>query len=150
GMLIWLLAFPVNATNTSESDPVAKRTFWRVSYSLATIISIALYFVGYQHPPDTPPFAWRTSAASRIVSYFVIWLGNLFITPIPRVIGFCVLLLFALLTIIATRQIRGGRSWQVFYPWLVLGSYTLISGLVTASGRVGFGVDVGFDVRYTV
>lgn len=35
------------------------------------------------------------------------------------------------------------------YPWLVLGSYTLISGCVVALGRLGFNYSMAGDVRYT-
>jgi hypothetical protein len=150
GMLVWLLAFPAQWKGLPVSESTADRRFWRIAYSLAGIVSIVAYFIGYKHPPDTPPFAIGISKLPRLLHYFTIWVGDLFITSAPAFVGVFILSLFAWLVVVAIRRAEREDSRRAFYPWLNLGSYVLISGLVTASGRVGFGVAVAFDVRYTV
>jgi hypothetical protein len=83
--------------------------------------------------------------------YFVIWIGNLFITGAPAAAGILILasLLFSADHSSNAAAWINGRLQQASYPWLILGCYVLISGLVTAFGRVGFGLGVAFDVRYT-
>ncbi len=149
GMLVWLLAFPVQWKSLPVSESAAYRRFCRFTYSLAAIISIVAYFIGYKHPPDTPPFAIGISKLPQLLHYFAIWLGGLFITSVPALVGVFIVSLFVSLVVFAIGRPGREDSWRASYPWLVLGSYGLISGMVTASGRVGFGVAVAFDVRYT-
>ena len=149
GMIVWLLAFPVQWTGLPVSESAAQRRFCRAAYSLAGIVSIVAYFIGYKHPPDTPRFAIGISNLPQLLHYFTTWLGNLFITSAPALVGVLILSLFAGLAVVAIRQAGREDSCRPSYPWLILGSYVLTSGLVTASGRVGFGVAVAFDVRYT-
>lgn len=149
GMLVWLLAFPVHWDSNPVVESSAQRRSWRICYALAAVISIGLYFIGYRHPAGAPPFALTLSQLPQVLHYFSIWIGNLFITGAPAVAGILVLTCFLLLTIAAIREMTEKRIRQASYPWLILGCYVLISGLVTASGRVGFGVGTAFDWRYT-
>ena len=149
GMILWFLAFPVQWKGLPASESAADRRFCRFAYTFAAIISIAAYFIGYKHPPDTPPFAVGISKLEQLWRYFAIWLGDLFITSTPALVGVFILSLFVFLVVLTIGRSWRGESWRASYPWLVLGSYVVISGIVTASGRVGFGVAVAFDVRYT-
>ena len=149
GMLVWLLAFPIHWEGDIAGESSTQRRFWHICYSLAAVISISFYFLGYKHPLAAPPFALTLSQLPEVLHYFVIWIGNLFITGAPAVTGILILACFFLLTIRAIRHMANGRLRKASYPWLILGCYVLTSGLVTASGRVGFGVGVAFDVRYT-
>ncbi len=42
------------------------------------------------------------------------------------------------------------RNWHTFYPWLLIAAYALGTGIITALGRIGFGVQQALDNRYTV
>jgi hypothetical protein len=148
GMLVWLLAFPVHWKSHPAVESPRQRRLWRICYALAAVISITLYFVGYKHPPGAPPFALTLSQLPEVLHYFAIWIGNLFVTGAPAVTGTLALACFLLLTIAALGKTNEDRIRQS-YPWLILGCYVLISGLVTASGRVALGVETAFDWRYT-
>src|SRR5262249_18995963 len=146
GMLLWLLAFPIETRNgclkpprrlqsavPGNESPPTQRWFWLLAYLLAAIISVGFYFVGYKHPSDTPSFAVGPTQLPQLLHYFEIWLGNLFISPAPALLGIVTLTIFVLLAVMAVRLNRIRDLPWVCYPWLVLGSYVLISGLVTAS-----------------
>lgn len=150
GMLVWLLAFPVQWKGAPAIESSAGRRFWRIAYSLAALVSIGAYFVGYQRPEETPPFATNISTLWDLLHYLLIWLGSLFVTPVPTTVGVCILGTFTCLVVMTSKHARQVASWRVPYPWLILGSYVLISGLVTAAGRVGFGLTAAPSVRYTV
>lgn len=150
GMLVWLLAFPVQWKGTPAIESTACRRLWRIAYSLAALVSIGAYFVGYQHPAEAPPFATSISTLWDLLHYLLIWLGSLFVTPVPATVGVCILGTFACLAAMTISRARRTGSWRVPYPWLILGSYVLVSGLVTASGRVGFGLTAAPSVRYAV
>lgn len=149
GMLLWLLAFPVQWKNSPPVNTARERQRWRMIYIVAGSTAIAFYFVGYRHPLDTPSFAVGVSQLPQLLHYLAIWLGNLFFSPAPALVGIVTLVSFLLLAFLSLAKAERNGSIKSSYPWLLLGSYVLISGIVTASGRVGFGPGVAFDVRYT-
>jgi len=52
------------------------------------------------------------------------------------------------LGLLALKSSWRDRYWKTIYPWLVLGAYGLISGAVTAAGRLGFGPNAAIEQRY--
>jgi hypothetical protein len=148
-MLVWLLAFPAQWKGAPAVESAARRRFWRIAYSLAALVSIGVYFIGYQHPAETPPFAISSSMLWDLLHYLLIWLGSLFLTPVPALFGVFLLGVFACLAVVAITRAGRADSWRAAYPWIILGSYVLISGLVTASGRLGTGFTTAPGVRYT-
>ncbi len=145
GMLLWFLAWPLAL---GSLEPVRQRRLWRFVYLLTAVVAVTLYFVGYRHPPETPSFVFGGSQLPRVLHYLAIWLGNLFISPAPAIVGIVVLTAFIGLAVITVSKSWRSDYTRSCYPWLALGSYALISGAITASGRVGYGVGVAFDVRY--
>ncbi len=149
GMLVWMLAFPVHWQGIAPESS-ARRRACRIVYLLVAFISIAAYFVGYRHPARSPALLAKLSLPPDALHYFTIWLGDLFLTPAPALVGWGVLILFATLAAAAVaRRSRQPDSWRVLYPWLMLGIYALISGVITTAGRLGLGLIEAYDVRYT-
>jgi hypothetical protein len=149
GMLVWVLAFPL--ANAAAPEPARARRGWRCAYILAAIVSIGCYFVSYQHPPLSPPPASIRADAPALIHFFLIWIGSVFRTPNPMVAGAVILLLFlSLAATAAWLTAKDRRQYRSHYPWLVLGAYTLVSGAVTARARLGFGLTMAADARYTV
>ena len=146
GMLLWLLAFPVETTPARNARA---RFSWRLAYILIAAASLAGYFISYRHPPLSPPFASPFAQLPALLHFFLIWIGSLFNVGAPAICGALLLLLFAGLAAAAFSQIRRTGAWRAHYPWLVLGCYTLISGCVVAVGRLGFHYSMAGDVRYT-
>jgi hypothetical protein len=147
GMLVWLLAFPI-ATGPRKSSRA--QMFWRFAYVIAGAVSIACFFISYQHPPLSPPAASLTSDGPALLRFFLIWVGSLFRVANPVLAGCLVVAFFMLLTSVSIWLVTKHRPWRPHYPWLVLGAYTLISGAITAVARLGFGFESATDNRYTV
>jgi hypothetical protein len=143
GMLLWVFAFPIGSAGRASS------IWWRVGYVLAGVASIAAYFVGYQHPPLSPPPAQSLADVPAILHFVARWVGSPFLTDVPTTIGAAVLLIFCALAAAAVAQIVRSREWKRHYPWLVLGSYIAVSGAITARARLGFSLEMASDWRYT-
>ena len=146
GMLLWLLAFPVETTAARDARA---RLLWRLAYVLIAAACLVAYFISYRHPPLSPPFASPFAQLPALLHIFLIWLGSVFSVGAPAICGALILLLFAALAAAAISQIRQTGAWRAHYPWLFLGCYTLISGCVVAIGRLGFNYSMAGDVRYT-
>ena len=145
GMLLWLLAFPLAREASRQS-----RLFWRSCYILAAVVAIVCYFISYQHPPLSPPLASLPGDAAPLLQFYLIWIGSLFRVAHPSTAGAIVLVLFFGLAAISIWLAAKNREWRSPYPWLVLGAYTIFSGLVTAGARLGFGFTMAADARYAV
>jgi len=151
GMLLWLLAFPLETRAPSEfpQDRPSRRIAWRILYLVVAAISIALYFISYQHPALSPPIVSPIAHSSAFVGFVLVWIGSLFSVKAPAFFGAALLVAFAGLTTVALLQILRTRNWTPHYPWLVLGSYTLISAGLAAIARLGFNYSMAGDSRYT-
>src|SRR5688500_13589825 len=121
GMLLWLLAFPLETTRVRDSRT---RIFWRATYLLSAAASLIVYFVSYRHPSLSPPFVSPLAHLPALLHFYLVWLGSLFSTGAPALCGAVVLLLFLALAAAAVSQIRRTGAWRTHYPWLVLGCYT--------------------------
>ena len=148
GMLVWLLALPLAARSTLNHSPIPGRIFWRALYGICAAISIASYFISYQHPPLSPAIVSPTAETVAFLRFILIWIGSLFSVGAPSVWGGAVLLLFLLLAGAAIRQMLRDRSWRPYYPWLALGFFALISSGIAAATRLGFSWSMAGDARY--
>lgn len=151
GMFLWLLLFPIDWSNGKARvrNVAEKRLVWWSLYILAAALSIGCYFISYEHPSRSPAMVLGLSRWPELLHYLVVWLGDLFLTTNPTVLGSSVLLLFILLATCAFSSGISSSRFKSHYPWLVLGCYTLLSGMATAVTRLGFGVIEASDHRYT-
>jgi len=148
GMLVWLLAWPLETRSASNRSQIPGRIFWRALYGICAAISIGSYFISYQHPPLSPAIVSPTAETVAFLRFILIWIGSLFSVGAPFVIGSAVLLLFLLLAGAAIRQMLRDRSWRPYYPWLALGLFSLISACLAAVTRLGFSWSMAGDARY--
>jgi hypothetical protein len=148
GMLLWALAWPLTATN--EYTSCRRRIWWYVAYASAGIISIGCYFIGYHRPSYHPELASIIGSFGQLFHYFILWVGRYFASDFadPLILGIIALLLFAGAVGFSFDAIRRGREWRIFYPWLLVGAYACATGIITAIGRLGFGVQQALDARY--
>jgi hypothetical protein len=151
GMLLWLLLFPIDWSQEKSHDQNVgeKRLTWWSLYLLAAAVSIGCYFISYEHPSRSPELVVSLSRWPELLQYLVVWLGDLFLVQKPAVLGSSVLLLFILLAVCAFSSDFSPARIKSHYPWLVLGCYAVISGMVTAAARLGFGLIEASDHRYT-
>jgi len=150
GMLVWLLAFPLETQSADRQTGRERRPIlWKAVYLLAAGLSVASYFISYRHPSTTPPLVSRIAQLPGFVRFVLVWIGSLFNVGAPALCGAVVLFIFGGLAAAAVWQMRRTGNWRLHYPWLVLGCYALISGCVAAIARLGFDYSMAGDARYT-
>ena len=118
-------------------------------FALVGTAAVAAYFVGYEPPSSHPPFHF---GIVQVVHYLILWVGSYFSSANVSafVIGIIVLSSWIFVTANAVLLLARGAPWRHFYPWLLLSIYALSSGLITAIGRVGFGVQQALSNRYAI
>jgi hypothetical protein len=148
GMLLWVLAAPLAGPN--ESTPRTSRIRWSITYALVGVTSIGCYFIGYHRPSYHPELASVVGSFGQLFHYFVLWIGRYFASDFadPLILGAITMLLFASALGLAFEAIRRRKDWRTFYPWLLTGAYACATGVITAIGRLGFGVQQALDTRY--
>jgi hypothetical protein len=147
GMLLWVLGIPLPAAQESASKRV--RLISSLLFALVGAAAVAAYFVRYERPPAHPPFRF---GIMQVMHYLVLWVGGYFSSAKVSafVIGIIVLSSWSFVTANAVFLLARGAPWRHFYPWLLLSIYALSSGLITAIGRVGFGVQQALSNRYAI
>lgn len=150
GMLLWVLAFPLETRPAIPPGRARSRNSWRMVYAFIGAVSVICYFISYRHPPLSPPFASPLGRLPALLHFLLVWIGSLFSVSAPALWGALVLSLFGGLAAVAISQGRRTGEWRAHYPWLILGCYSLISGCIVAAGRLDFGYFMAADVRYTV
>jgi hypothetical protein len=147
GMLLWILGVPLPAAR----EPVSRRTrlLWYLIFALVGAAAISAYFIDYKPPPSHPPFGF---GILQLAHYMILWVGGYFNSgPVsPFTVGIIVLSLWIVASANAIMLISRGVEWRRFYPWFLISVYALSSGLITAIGRVGFGVEQALSSRYAI
>jgi hypothetical protein len=145
GMLLRVLGVPFPRAQES----ISKRALfkWYLLFALVGIGSVTIYFVNYKRPPSHPHFHF---GVIETVHYIILWVGGYFQSArvSPFAVGSVVLLLWIAAVVNAFILVRRGAPWRHFYPWLLIGLYALTSSVITAMGRVGFGLEQALSSRY--
>jgi hypothetical protein len=147
GMLLWIFGLPLPAAQESASK--RSRFACYSIFASTAFVSIAGYFINYEHPPSHPPFHFGIVQSAH---YLILWVGSYFNSAetSPLAVGLVVLALWIVALTITIRLLVCGAQWRHFYPWLLISLYGLSSGLITAMGRVGFGVQQALSSRYAI
>ncbi|NEP85230.1 MAG: hypothetical protein F6K39_48385, partial [Okeania sp. SIO3B3] len=92
----------------------------------------------------------------QIFQYFLAFLGGSLgigstIQPLNKsiILGAIIMLIFISLCSYVLWHIKDYKLRYQTIGWIMLGSYTVISALVTSFGRVGFGIEQSLSSRYT-
>jgi hypothetical protein len=161
GMLCWILGVPLPWLTDAEGDRKPTKFAalkWMAIYLFGFIATLMAYFWDYTTPAGHPSLEFALKHPLAVAQYFIVWLGNSFCRGIgfdplksAFVLGLLVsaALVFFLFAGWRKRQwILSGPGWIQFHPWAMLILYALVSGLVAAFGRAGFGIDQAISVRY--
>jgi hypothetical protein len=150
GMVLWPLAFPLAASSDSTSR--RHRILWSGIYVLTAIAAIGFYFNGYERPSYHPKLASLQHQGLDLAHYLILWIGSYFVSDRvnPLVAGITAIGLSAFLGTAMLVLVLRYKHWRSFYPWLLIGTYAVVTGIVTAFGRLGFGVQQALDGRYKV
>ncbi|GGA20660.1 hypothetical protein CYANOKiyG1_35630 [Okeania sp. KiyG1] len=155
GMLIWVLVFPALAILASgKFEEVFTKNIWIIIGGLLGLVAnVIVYFYDYQKPDKHPSFLSAIAHPVETIHYFLAFLGaplgfeNLTVATIVGglVFGFWLFLGWKFFWLVKTDFLLLHR----LIGWLIIGIYGIISGAVTAVGRVGFGVGQSLAPRYT-
>ena len=139
GMVLWILvAIALFAGREDRTPPMI------AVWTAGAVLSIGAYFIGYHRPPISPtlisPLNHPLQAAAFILAFLghsLAWTDVLAVSVIIGGIGVALFVWFAL---------RGLRTGM---PWILIGTYALISAAAAAMGRLGFGMWAAIEPRYT-
>ncbi|MEM1172358.1 MAG: hypothetical protein AAGJ08_25590 [Cyanobacteria bacterium P01_H01_bin.35] len=155
GMLTWVLVFPALVILASGKwQEIFTKNIWIIIGGLLGFVAnVVLYFYDYQKPDKHPSFLSAISHPVDTFHYFLTFLGaplafeNLTVATIvgALVFGLWMFLCWQLFGLVKTDFLLLHR----LIVWLIIGIYAIISGAVTAVGRVGFGVGQALAPRYT-
>jgi hypothetical protein len=112
-------------------------------------VAAGLYLAGYHPNTGHPPLAAALQQPALFGSYFLAFLGAplaSFSPPLALIAGLLSLLIFAYLTLSPHWLCAGART--AARPLMALGLYALLSALLAALGRAGFGVAQALSSRY--
>lgn len=149
GLVAWLVLPP--ALLAARSGAAARR--WLPLWCVGLALCAAAYAYDYRHPGSHP----ETSEALRhpfdAAAYFVAYLGGALAAGrrpllVALVVGACALLAYAFACAYVFRFSDDRALARRFMPWLMLGAYALITGVLVTVGRVGFGVAHATTTRY--
>jgi len=150
GLLAWALTFPVLLVS---QRPLRWR-FWLGWWSVATALSAAIYFWGYEKPAYLPPFAPKV-ALLDYVRFVLEFLGSGLAYSLNHqpetaatIFGLAQMALLALALFVTVKRLRDREFVARIVPWFALALYSLGSALLAALGRVGFGVSYAISSRY--
>ncbi|GAB4292136.1 MAG: hypothetical protein Fur0025_27650 [Oscillatoriaceae cyanobacterium] len=119
-----------------------------------------MYFYDYHKPQGHPNFVLGLETVGKLAQYFLSFLGgglglqvadkglNQVLTA-TTTIGGVIIFLFAGVVAYILWHWRDNSLVHHTAGWLVIAAYTIISGLITAVGRVGFGIEQSLAPRYT-
>jgi hypothetical protein len=132
--------------------------------------NMIVYFYDYKKPPGLPSFTDGLLRPFQAMQFFLSFLGaplgkekipsNLVgtvnnISALANNVNYTVIIIGALLAILFVATwiylVNQKKNYALIYrmiPWLTIGSYTFISGIITSFGRVGFGVGTSLGLRY--
>ncbi|MCP4111931.1 MAG: hypothetical protein GY749_41445 [Desulfobacteraceae bacterium] len=162
GISLWLLLLPFNTLFDSDENMEKKTVpyFSVVVYFLFFFLIIGLYFKGYRRPSHHPSLMAVFSNPTDAVCYFFIWAGASF-TPLDLSAGnpsyyigyiaaFTGGFIFILFISVAVYNLLKANSRQLtcFYPWFVIGIFSVTSGFALTVGRSGFGIAQALSSRY--
>jgi len=160
GMLLWLLLFPVNVLfkkeNYEDREKAKGELIHILLYLIVALCTIGFYFINYHKPPYHPPFFLAFSKPLEAIAFFSVWIATPFVrsypyAPIlPFFVGGLIFSIFILsVSYIIYRAYEDTSKFSYFYPWLVLGFYSIFTGIIITFGRLGFGVRAAAASRYT-
>ncbi len=159
GLLCWVVVLPALALAKSWAE------FWQKKWLIAGWIAgfaanTALYFYDYHKPPGHPDFVLGLDKIDKLAQYFLSFLGSPLglqvadqglnqVLTATTTIGGVIIFLFGGVVAYILWHWRDNSLLHNAAGWLVIAAYTIISGLITAVGRVGFGVEQSLSSRYT-
>jgi hypothetical protein len=156
GFLAWPLSTAMLAWSGSWQEFLSKK--WKLgALLLAGAISVALYFVGYVKPPIEGGDPDAGGLGLRII-YFFTFLGGLFAfttrynaQDVGLLLGVIMFLFWVgagCYWIFVSKRFHDQLFSRMTFPWLLVGGFAVLTGLLAAKARGGLGVEQALASRY--
>lgn len=141
GALIWAVTLPIFAVHRDRNRIIP---IW---IACAVLVCIA-YFADYQRPPHHPSPLLALDNLHLTLSYVVMYLsGPLGRDPVTAAtIGYAIGIAFVACSLGAA--VRHRQDLREVVPWVALGTFAIANAVLTAVGRVAFGVEQALMSRY--
>ncbi|MFN2513001.1 MAG: hypothetical protein ABR568_16465 [Pyrinomonadaceae bacterium] len=159
GILCWLV-LPLFTWPNSRRE-LANKKWLVLAWTVGFVLSAALYFKGYQSVSGHPSLFESLVHPLKASGYFLILLGKTlepgammflrqpFGTGHKVIAGATGLTLIVFFVVSALRIQKDTGLAHRAAGWLMLGTYSIMTGILITTGRVGFGMDQAFSARYT-
>jgi len=151
GLLCWIIVFPLIIFRTWKNGSHIQCLFLTAITFSMFILNEVVYFYSYQKPPYHPSYLEALLNPVKSILYFFTFIG----APIAKrdqifspIFGLILIGIFAIVCVYSFQAFRKGKTIDSFLPWLSIGMYSIFSGLITSTGRVGFGVEQSLVSRY--
>ncbi|MFB2935033.1 hypothetical protein ACE1B6_07115 [Aerosakkonemataceae cyanobacterium BLCC-F154] len=161
GMLSWVIVFPALAISKSwRWQDIFKEKWLYIPWIATFTANMAVYFYNYQKPSQTPGLSAGLLNPIESTRYFLSFLGTPLAWGINSfdwqadvirnniIIGTILISLFGLALFYLLKHINESILIYRMSGWFVIGFYTVISGIITSLGRVGFGIGTSIAPRY--
>jgi len=162
GMLSWIILLPVLAISKSwKWQDIFRDKLLYLSWIAAFTTNMVVYFYDYKKPPQTPSFIAALLSPYQSIQYLLSFLGDPLgwgtfpfdgniktLVNNNVIIGTIISILFIAAWLYLWKQRKDSALIYRMIPWLTIGSYTFISGIITSLGRVGFGLETSIALRY--
>lgn len=154
GVLLWAVTFPA-ALLAENTMSWKRKAIWLAGWGAVGAACLALYFFNYVKPPYHPPIAASANPA-KAYRYVAGFLGahlsratRLEAITQAASIGTVLLAMYFGSMLYAKWRSRDFSVARRMLPWFALGGYALLSAVLAAAARIGFGVTQALDSRYT-
>jgi hypothetical protein len=151
GLLAWIVLFPAIIA-AAWGKP---RQWWLpMGWILWAIAVGLLYFYNYESPKGLPSMVETLQHPVNVTAFFFVYLGSPFgfgDRYAAALFGGLLLCGFGIFLGYSLRQWRVHKNrgfLRQSLPWLVISSYTILSGLLTTAGRASFGLQVALAPKY--
>ncbi len=153
GILVWGLSFPV-ALLLDRHVEIKRRVLWMAAWGIIGAVTFYLFFEGLQRPSQVPNAA--TVSPLDIYTYITAFFGGHLARSYasgqlwPSVlVGTTLLLIYGAAATYVFRFRRDLKLFRTALPWVAIGGFGVMSALLVAGARIGFGPNQALDSRYT-
>lgn len=151
GVLAWLVLPPALLCARAGGRAASKR--WLLPWCAGLALCVAVYAHGYYRPASHPSTFEMLRHPFDASAYFVAFLGGPLAAghyplAVALVVGAFALLAYAVACAYLFKFRDDRELLRRSVAWLSLGAYSLGTGLLVTTGRLGFGVGQAVSTRY--